>query len=260
MPALVAGLAPTQPMAVRIAAASGLGRIGPAADSAIDRLCECLTSDDALLRWHAGFALGKMGKAPVSALRSLLESSDPPVVSAAVDALEWIGEDAGDALEDLKRLSATASSPLLQLACASALVKISGDPSVALPMIQSMLQDEDKDARKACLERIGNLGGSAREFVPMILGCLADPAGEVRAAAALALAKIEEEPSRVLEPLTERLSDPEEEVRANAAMGLARYGPAAASALPALRALQQAADPRLVAIANAAVERIEKDG
>ena len=102
------------------------------------------------------------------------------------------------------------------------------------------------------------LAGSAREFVPVIMGCLEDPAGEVRAAATLALARIEEEPSRILEALTERLADPEGEVRANAAMGLARYGPAAASALPALRALQQEAEPRLVAIANAAVERIEK--
>ena len=57
-----------------------------------------------MLRWHAGFALGRMGKAPVPALRSLLESSDSLVVSAAVDALEWIGENAGDAVEDLQAL------------------------------------------------------------------------------------------------------------------------------------------------------------
>ncbi len=258
VPALITGLEESQPPTVRIAAASGLGRIGPAAAPAIDRLCGCFTSDDPTLRWHAAFALGKIGKDAVPALRSLLESSNPQVVVAAVDALDWIGEDAGEAVEDLQRLSGTALSPLLQLACTSALVRISGDTAAALPVIEAMLQDEDKDTRKACLERLGMLTGSAREFVPLILGCLEDPVGEVRAAATLALARIEEEPSRILQALTERLADPEEEVRANAAMGLARYGPAAASSLPALRLLQQEQDPRLVAIANGAIEGIEK--
>lgn len=258
VPALMTGLEESQPLAVRIAAASGLGRIGPAAALAIDRLCTCFTSADAMLRWHAGFALGKIGQAAVPALRPLLESSDLQVVSAAVDALEWIGGDAGEAVEDLQRLSGVASSPSLRLACTSALLKISGDAAAALPVIEAMLQNEDQHTRKACLERLGMLTGSAREYVPMILGCLADPAGEVRAAATLALARIEDEPSRILEALTERLADPEGEVRANAAMGLARYGPAAASALPALHVLQQDTEPRLVAIANGAIERIEK--
>jgi len=258
VPALMTGLEESQPPAVRIAAASGLGRIGPAAAPAIDRLCSCFTSADPMLRWHAAFALGKIGKTAVPKLRPLLEASDPQVVSAVVDALEWIGEDAGEAVEDLQRLSAKAPSPLLQLACTSALLKITGDSAAALPAMEAMLQDEDPDTRKACLERIGMLTGSAREFVPLIMGCLEDPAGEVRAAATLALARIEEEPSRILEALTERLADPDGEVRANAAMGLARYGPAAASALPALRALQHDPEPRLVAIANGAIERIEK--
>jgi len=258
VPALITGLEENQPPAVRIAAASGLGRVGPAAALAIEQLCAGFTSDDPTVRWHAAFALGRIGKAAVSALRPLLESSDPQVVAAAVDALEWIGEEAGEAIEDLQRLSGTALSPLLQLACTSALLKISGDAAAALPVIETMLQDENQDTRKACFERLGMLTGKAREFVPLILGCLEDPAGEVRAAATLALARIEEEPSRILQALTERLADPAEEVRANAAMGLARYGPAAASALPALRALQQEQDPRLVAIANGAIERIEE--
>lgn len=59
--------------------------------------------------------------------------------------------------------------------------------------------------------------------------------------------------------MTAVLSDPEGDVRANAAMGLAGCGAAAASALPALRALQQETEPRLVAIANAAIEHIEKE-
>lgn len=258
VPALITGLEESKLPTVRIAAASGLGRIGPAAAPAIEQLCAGFTSDDPMLRWNAAFTLGKIGKAAVPKLRSLLESSDPQVVSAAVDALDWIGEDAREAVEDLQRLAGTASSPLLQLACTSALVKISGDTAAALPVIESMLQDENQDTRKACLERLGMLSGKAREFVPLILGCLEDPSGEVRAAATLALARIEEEPSRILETLTERLADPEGEVRANAAMGLARYGSAAASALPALRALQQEQEPRLVAIANGAIERIEK--
>ncbi|MGV8073232.1 MAG: HEAT repeat domain-containing protein [Syntrophobacteraceae bacterium] len=258
--ALMRGLEETQLMPVRIAAASGLGRIGPDAAPATDRLCECLAADDPQLRRHAGFALGKIGAATVPSLRGLFESTDPLVVSAAVDALEWIGRDAVDAVEDLRQLATSTSLPLLRLACNSALVKISGNVSETNELIRNMLQHEDKDIRKACLERVGMLGNSGGEYVPMILVVLEDPDAEVRAAAALALARIEEEPSRVLGPLTDRLSDPDEAVRANAAMGLARYGPAAYPALPALIAMRQdALGSNSAAIAQGAIEKIEAE-
>ena len=123
-------------MEVRIAAASGLGRVGPSAEPAVHSLCECLGSANELLRWHASFALGKIGAAAVPSLRSMMHSPEPVVALSAVDALEWIGENAKDALDDLKGLSKSASWPLLQLACYSALAKISGDASSAVPMIQ----------------------------------------------------------------------------------------------------------------------------
>jgi hypothetical protein len=46
-------------------------------------------------------------------------------------------------------------------------------------------------------------------------------------------------------------------VRANACLALASLGPTAAAALPALQALRQDPEGRVVALATAAIQRIE---
>jgi HEAT repeat protein len=254
---LIRALGEKQPIPVRVATAAGLGRIGVDAAAAIHSLCQCLENDDELLRWHASFALSKIGVVAVPSLQRMLKSSDPKVIYAALNSLEWIGKDAKIAFEDIKQLISI-SSPLVQLACYSALVKISGDPSKGLPNLQSILEEKDPDIRKACVERIGYLGEIAREATPLLIKCLSDQSGPVRAASALALARIGLSQSEAVEGLTRLLDDPEIETRANAGVALASLGSTAASALPALRIMQQDKEPRLAAIANVAIESIEK--
>jgi HEAT repeat protein len=256
VPALARALDERHPISVRVCGASELGRAGADAGPAIDQLSKCLTAPDDLLRWHAAFALGKIGSAAVPSLKLMLRSPDPLVVSAAMDAAGWIGPGAKMALEDVRRLAAS-PVPAVRLACHSAMVKITGDVSMGLPMLLAALEDRDASVRAAALERIGHLRALARESAPSILRCMADQSREVRAAAALALARVEASTPQAVAALTRSLADPEPDVRANAGIALASFGPAATSALPALRLMQHTTEPRLAAIAKAAVERIE---
>lgn len=256
IPALAPALDEKQPTSVRMLAASALGRAVGNATPAINSLCACLLSHEGMLRWHAAFALGRIGAPAVPALQVALRSGDPEVLCAVADALGWIGSGAKAALDDLRRL-ASSSAPLpVRLACHSALVKITGDASAGLPMLLATLKEKDPNGRASALERIGQLRAMARESTPMLLPCLVDRSGEVRAAAALALARTEANTPETIEALTRLLADSEPDVRANAGIALASLGRAAAPALPALRLMRRATQPRLAAIARAAVERI----
>jgi len=256
VPALTGALGEVQPPAVRVAAAGALARNGPAAEPAIRSLCMCLQSDDELLRWRASFALGKIGPAAVPALKQQLQSSRGLALLAVINALEWMGKEAAAALDDIQKLSSTAG-PSLRAACSSALVKISGDPSLGLPMLHSLVEEGDAATRKMSIERIGNLGPTAGDSMSVIQRCLQDESPEVRAAAALAMVKIHADPTATVPALTKLLSDSDPEVRAHAAMGLAACGPAASPALPALETMRQYAEERLAAISNAAIESIK---
>jgi HEAT repeat protein len=253
--ALAHALDDKQPISVRVLAAAALGRAGGNATPAIDPLCACLGSADGTLRWHAAFALGKIGAPAVPALRVVLRSADPEILRAAADALGWIGSGAHAALADLTAL-ALSTALSVRLAIHLALVRITGDASVGLPMLLAALKEKDPAGRASALERIGQLRAMARESSPMLLPCLADRSGDVRAAAALALARIEATTPETIEALTPLLADSETDVRASAGIALASLGRAAVPALPALRVMRRATQPRLAAIARAAVQRI----
>jgi HEAT repeat protein len=256
-PALGHGLDADQPLTIRVAAANCLARLGPDAAPAMDLLCLSLQDKDAELGWHSGFALSKIGPAAVPSLRSLLQSSDPQVVARAVDALERIGPEAKDALEDIQQLGVGEASPQLRLACATTLISLTGDPASGKPVVAEALASADVELRKACIERLGYLGSAAAVFEEELLQGSKDASGEVRAASALALARVFEDPAKAVPALTPLLDDSDPEVRANAAMALARYGPASAPALPKLQALHQDQEERVAAVAAAAIGKIQ---
>jgi HEAT repeat protein len=257
-PALGRALSASQPLIIRVAAANALARLGADASSAMGLLCLSLQDKDAQLGWHSGFALSKIGVAAVPSLRALLKSNDLQVVARAVDALERIGPDAKEAEEDIQQLATGEVSPQLQLACATALISISGDPASGKPVVTGALASNDKALRKACIERIGYLGSVALDCEQELLQGSTDAEAEVRAASALALARVLDDPAKGVPALPPLLADTDAEVRANAAMALARYGSAAAPALPKLMSLQQDQDPRVAAVAAAAIGKIRE--
>jgi HEAT repeat protein len=218
-------------------------------------LCRCLTAPEDDLRTVAAFALARIGPASVPALRLMLQFSDPRTVSAAVSALSQIGPEAKESLADLEALAPRAPLPV-QMACAAAVARISGEASRGLPLLLRALDHAEPAVRKQALERITELGPAAHPGIPRILQCTADPAAEVRAAGALTLGRIRAPASEVVSPMTRLLDDASPEVRLNAMIVLASWGDAAGAALPALQKWTGDTDEKTSVAANAAIERI----
>ena len=240
---------------VRQLAAAVLGKIGATAVAAVRPLCRCLTASEDDLRAVASFALARIGPASVPGLRLMLQFSDPRTVVAAVGALSQIGPEARESLADLETLAPRA--PLaVQMACAAAVARISGDASRGLPLLLRALDHPDPSVRKQSLERITELGPAAHPAIPRILQCAADPAPEVRAAGALTLGRIRAPTSEVVSPMVRLLDDASPEVRINAMIVLASYGGAASAALPALHKWTGHTDEKTSIAASAAIERI----
>jgi HEAT repeat protein len=256
---LARALDPAQPGMIRTVVAGVLGKIGAPAAAAVRPLCRCLTAPEDNLRAVASFALARIGPASVPALRLMLQFSDPRTVAAAVGALSQIGPEARESLADLEGIAPR--SPLtVQMACAAAVARISGDASRGLPLLLRALDHPDPPVRKQALERITELGPAAHAAIPRILQCAADPAPEVRAAGALTLGRIRAPASEVVSPMVRLLDDASPEVRLNAMMVLVSWGEAASEALPALHRWTGDTDKKTSAAASAAIERISGNG
>ncbi|NTV42475.1 MAG: HEAT repeat domain-containing protein [Syntrophobacteraceae bacterium] len=253
------GLLEHQPTPIRIASAMALGRLGPDAAQAIEGLRRCLDSPEDALRWHAGFALGKIGREAVPALCEALGSPEPGTASAAAGALAQIGAEGEEAAGALEQTALSTPEPMVRLACLAALMKTAEDPAARLPAMLQVLAEGDEGTREACLERLGLLGEVARDSVSAVLACTEDSSSKVRGAAALTVARIGANPDEAVPALVRLLSDEDPTVRVNSAIALSGFGPAAAPALPDLRRMAEEGDSRLCGTAKAAIDRIETE-
>lgn len=240
----------------RAASAAILAAMGPAAAGTVRSLCRCLTSADATLRSAAAVALAAVGSAAVPSLRLVLSMSDLNAVAAAVDALAMIGRPAEAVVSDVQSVAGRVPFPL-QLACAAALCRLTGDPDRGLPILSRALEHPDPQVRKAASEKIALLGTSSHAAIPTLLQRTADADETVRAAAVLTLGRIRAPHDRILPDVTARLSDPAADVRYAAAVVLASYGAVARPAVPALRACFRDPVEKVAMCAAAAIEKIE---
>lgn len=259
VPALVRGVLPEQPTSVRVIAALGLASAGPSAAGAVRELCRCLTSSDEGLRNAASVALGKIGAPAAAALELMLRFPDSGTLGAAVAALAMIGPPAAQTAGSLDALATRTPLPL-QLACASALVRITGDPARGLPILLGALAAADPAVRKLSLDRIGELREAGGPAAPYLLHSLGDPEAPVRAAAALAIARIRMPAAQSLPRLILLLEDPAPEVRVHASIALSALGREATQALPHLRAHVQDPDASVASATRAAAGMIEQAG
>lgn len=255
---LIAATQDSQPAGVRIAAVAALGRIGPPAGTAAEPLCSCLEGDDDQLREHASLALGQIGIDALPPLIVRLGSADSRVQTAALNAIGYMGKDAGTAVEAVSGLCQAESLPLRLAAC-SVLVRISADPSQGLPVLLAAMEHEDGAIRKESVERIGELRDLVVEALPALRNCLGDREAAVRAAATLALARIPGGAAQAVAQLTTLLEDSDPEVCLNACIALGTVGPEAEAALPRLQTLNGGHDRRVADMALAAIERIEAE-
>jgi HEAT repeat protein len=245
-----------QPESLRAAAAAIIAGMGPMGARAVPALCRNLPSPDETLRNAAALALAKIGADSVPALRLVLSTSDPGAVSAAIDALTRIGRPAEAAVPDVAALAATAP-PQLQLACAAALVCLTGNPDRGLPLLLNALTHEDPLVRKAAVERIAMLGTCSHSAISNLVQSTMDPNDSVRTNALLALGRIRSPFDAIYDSVASRLGDPSAEVRYAAAVVLAGYGETARRALPNLRACLQDPVEKVAMCATGAIKKIE---
>jgi HEAT repeat protein len=254
--ALAIALGERQPAPLRIMAAVGIARAGAANPAAIRALAGCLAAKETDLRFNASLALGKIGAPAVPSLCEALGNPEATVRIGAADALGYGGAAAKGALPELKSAGAETAPIALRIACAAAIVKISGEAGPGLRLLLAGLADTDPKRRADSLRRIGELRDLGRDAAPAIVKCLGDADSGVRAAAALTLAQIQAVTNETAAILIRTLNDAEPAVRANAAIALSSAPAEAGAATAKLREMQSDLDPRARAAAKAALERI----
>jgi HEAT repeat protein len=141
-----------------------------------------------------------------------------------------------------------------------AISAISGDPDVGIPEGVALLECDDPEVRRACLDAIRESGACADVLKEKVCDSLQDPVSAVRRSAVLTLARVEPDAMKAMPHLLSLLSDDDLDVRAHGAMALARYGPEASEALEPLEALMEVDAPHLQAVAVAALARIRGEG
>lgn len=254
--ALSVALGETQPASLRIMAAAAIARATAANPEVLRSLVGCLASNEPDLRFHASLALGKAGAAAAPIIREALASEEIGMRIGAADALGYAGASAKEAVADLKRAAAETPSVALRVACAAAIVKISGNTEPELRQIVASLSDSDSKRRADLLRKIGELQTLGRGATQAIAKCLTDSDSGVRAGAALTLAQVQAVSKDTAPVLIGALNDPEPAVRANAAIALSSAPAEADAAAEKLRQMQSDQDPWARAVAKAALERI----
>jgi HEAT repeat protein len=194
--------------AVRVQAASALGRLGLEAQTAIPALTEALHSPEANLRTDAAIALAQVGGNAQAVLPLLLEVAQ-----------ERGHQNRIRAMEALSRLGVT-SEPVI-----AALIRA--------------LQDEVTAQVKAA-ELLGRMGVAAKAAIPALRDVLKGSDPETSVQAALALWKIDRRADEALPVLVAELKMPIAPRPASSLLPTPRFG--GTSNVPAAPPCQQAAE------------------
>ncbi len=177
------------------------GRFSPS----IDHLSSSFEHGEIMIRGAAFDALGKIGLEAVPALVEVLAGND---VDARYEALEVISKIGPGARTSVSRVASLVSAPekRIRRAALSALVHIDQDGSVAVPLLQKLIQGDDESLRQYAAD-------SLRQYPkhPQMLSILtralksADPA--VRGEAARILGNLPGPSERIVELLLPLIHD-----------------------------------------------------
>lgn len=254
-----------RPEALTLTACEALGRLGPAAASALPRITELAKSNHEDVRTAATSALGGIGgeaarlallarlddastrvrRAAVTALTgygtlvlpALLErfdAKDAPMLDLVAEALVGIGEPAVTAL-----LTKAKSAPAhVRRAATLALGRLAATAPSALAGLDAVLQAPDDPMRLVAIEALGGIGPrSANTALQRLLPLLRDESPYARVTAVHAIGKLGPSARAAVPPLMDALSDAVIDVQIAAAEALAAVGPDARAALTILRQL-----------------------
>jgi HEAT repeat protein len=147
---------------------------------------------------------------------------------AALAQLEALGAKAAEAAPALVDLLGTTKSEDVKLAAAIALGKIG--PAAVEPLSKA-ISSKDADVRFYAVWGLAFVGPPARSATPLVVKALSDSSPAVRRKAAYALGKIDPDPAAVVEALVAALGDADDDVRVAVAAALPSLGKLAVPAL-----------------------------
>jgi HEAT repeat protein len=239
------------------AAIVALGKIGPDAREAIPELLELMSDKDAKLKLAAIEAVGRIGaesKISVKMLAGLVDSPDSQVGPLAIEGLARMGKNAVPVLvEGLKKPDANRRLLILR-----AMVANKMDARGAVAELLVLTSDENHEVRKLSRTVLDGLGKGA---VAELIKVLKDPAQPETShvAAAAALATIVPGKDNLLD-LVRLLKDAKVELRRAAADALAKLGPDAIDVLAELIAAMRDDDGAVRAGVGRAIKNTGRPG
>jgi HEAT repeat protein len=300
LPALAAALRSDPTPAVRGQAAVTLGQQPPEyAGAFVSELAECLrTEKDTTVKIDVSVTLGRIGKlakAAILPLTTILNDPDAKVRATAAEALGRIGSDAKTATPTLLKLLKDAEPAVKQQAI-FALGRVEpDDPEPVVAVFVAILKNEtSRDLRLETVVALGLMVPKTVEVAAAVSGTLTDPDAETRKQACLTMAKLGfvarksesairnvmisdadkevravavraltavygSDAAEVIPVMTERLkADTDFEVRVAIAEELGSFGPAGKKAVSALRAAMKDPQIKVREAATLAIRQIEK--
>ncbi len=269
-----------RPRAVRYDVASALGKIGPAAVSALPKLRELSRADaEREVRVAAALAVLRINAADDEALPVIIKvvEDDADILGqlVAFEALETLGIRAVRATGTLKKALRHRHSEV-RGGAASALAAVAGKAAVPL-LIQCLGEEkragdrrrdldrdyqDDKFVRWQIAEGLGKIGPDAGDAVTVLSETLADTGEDVmlRRSAAISLGRIGPAAHKAVPQLIGVLSDGQANLRHAAFVALGEIGPLARTAAqPLLRLAEADPDKGIQEAASAAIQRIVRD-
>ncbi len=241
-------------------ALQALGRIGPAAEAALPEIFAQLSNRDAQRRYRAAFAFGRCAAAdnplyeeglrdrsanlraataeavgwtttPSESLMdrvgALLEDDDPEVVTAAVGALQRLGQAAIPALSR----SLQSEAIVRQVRAAEALTRIGAAAASTAPQLVRLSQSSDPAVRAAAVAALGKVAADDHAAQAAVAAALNDGDSSVVMAAMTSVIRFGRDASSTIPQLVNKINaDPE--VANMAAVALGRLGAVATAGCP----------------------------
>ncbi len=280
---------------IRFAAIGGIGRIGPAAASAVPLVASHLKNPDPGVRKYAVAALIRMGPEGRRQVGRLLRSTEPSAVRDRpniITGVSWAGKDARSFLPLIEPMFRAKKHTT---ACATALARMGTPglavltqglwseekyirscalkeiissrrnaitPAVVRRVTQMAASDPDRSLRLEALRALGYFGSKARPAAAMLIHKISDPSDPNvfnAALSVLARMRVGEAGKSAVPLLIDIVRKDTRGGSHNAARALGGVGPAARSAAPELLKMARKSYNRGERIAKLALGRIGAD-
>ena len=221
----------------RLPAIALMGAMGEQARGQVPRLRELLREGDTATSLAVLNALSLIGgEEAVATLLTARLGQDRLVLLAREAALRRLFPTVKDQVTHLLHLRLH-GNPAFSQAALDGLQRPGSWRKAAIPVLIEFLTSEDDRLRREACDTLASFGGEAREALPALLGLLGQGRNEYDIL--VALGRIRERPHQCVPVLTRYFSDARKPLqdRIAAVQAVRKFGPMAATALPALERL-----------------------